>query len=92
MTHEQMVAWLILEGWEYHPKKASTICHLARNMVEEPYVRRGELCLLGTNAARYLRSGTSSASVDDYDPSLAGASEKEIQLFYNALQEGSHDT
>lgn len=91
MTHEQMVAWLILEGWEYHPKKSSTICHLARNMVEEPYVRRGELCLLGANGAKYLRRGTSSADAKDYDPSLSGASEKEIQLFYNALQEKQNE-
>lgn len=93
MTHEQMVAWLILEGWEYHPKLSHTLCHIARNMREETSygIRRGELVLMGAKKANYLFSGTSSADVENYEPTFATAPEEVVRLFYNALQEIQND-
>lgn len=93
MTHEQMVAWLILEGWEYHPKLSHTLCHIARNMRDETGygIRRGELVVMGQNTAKYLSSGTTSTDVEDYEPTFSSASETEVKLFYNALQENQND-
>lgn len=87
MTREQMVAWLILEGWEYHPDSGDTAAHVIQN--RRPYddgfsVCRGRMVVLYEGVGCYT-DGTSASL--GYVPSFEGASEAEVQEFYSAIND-----
>lgn len=88
MTHEQMVAWLILEGWEYHPDEGDIAPHIIQNrrQIEDGYVRcAGRMAVYYGDKITCYTDGTSASL--NYDATFSRATPAEVELFYAALND-----
>ena len=87
MTHEQMVAWLILEGWEYHPHDFGHVAHIMRNagVPDARGERYGDLVV----ADRYYPNTCTYALQRNYSASFENATPQEVRNFYNTLKDKS---
>lgn len=92
MTHEQMVAWLILEGWEYFRDEDKD--HWG-NMIREvtPLPDERFLCemLLSVHGHRKCVASAKGANLHEYRP-LSSAPARIIETFYSLAQEKQNDT